>query len=44
MIVRDWRVAAIGGVAALVVGWVLLNDAYEKRGRRPPFLLRPFTW
>lgn len=35
---------AAAGLAAFVVGWLLLKDAYDDRGREQPRLLRPFTW
>jgi hypothetical protein len=44
VIVQDRRVGAAAGVALLVTGWVLLHDAYVRRGARPPLLLRPFMW
>lgn len=40
----DRRVAAVVGVSLLVSAWVVLNDAYQKRGVKPPIALRPFTW
>ncbi|HTF08179.1 MAG TPA: hypothetical protein VK659_08410 [Asanoa sp.] len=40
----DWRVPAVLGVAALGASWWLLNDAYVRRGIKPPVLLRPFMW
>jgi hypothetical protein len=32
------------GVAAFLAGWLLLHDAYDRRGRNQPPLMRPFTW
>lgn len=32
------------GVAAFVLGWLLLKDAYDDRGRSQPAWMRPFTW
>jgi hypothetical protein len=32
------------GVAAFLLGWALLHDAYDRRGRDQPMLMRPFTW
>lgn len=32
------------GVAAFLAGWALLHDAYDRRGRDQPVLMRPFTW
>jgi hypothetical protein len=41
---RDPRLEAAAGVAAFAVGWWLLYNAYDARGRNQPKLLRPFTW
>lgn len=43
-LIADQRVAAVLGVASLVTGWVLIHDAYERRGKDQPLILRPFTW
>lgn len=44
---RPWipkqRTAVIVGVVLFVAGSLALYDAYEHRGRRSPFFLRPFT-
>jgi hypothetical protein len=41
---RDQGVAlAIGGVLFLAGSWCL-HDAWERRGRPVPRLLRPLTW
>jgi hypothetical protein len=40
----DARVSAVVGVTLLLSAWLVLNDAYQKRGKRPPLALRPFTW
>lgn len=32
------------GVALFLAGWALLHDAYDRRGRDQPPLMRPFTW
>lgn len=41
---QDRRVAAVAGVCLLLSAWLVLNDAYQARGVKPPLLLRPFTW
>lgn len=41
-IVADQRVAIVGGLLAIVVGWGLLYDAWTGRGRPTPVVLRPF--
>lgn len=38
------RVETAAGLAALIIGAVLLHDAYEKRARPQPFWLRPLAW
>jgi hypothetical protein len=38
--VANRSVALWGGVGAYLLGSVLLYDAYERRGRERPFLLR----
>jgi hypothetical protein len=43
-IFRNRRVGALVGVCMLVGSWVVLHDAYQKRGVKPPVPLRPFTW
>lgn len=43
-LIPDHRVAAGLGLAALAAGWYLLHDAFERRGRDQPMILRPFTW
>jgi hypothetical protein len=40
----DRRVSALVGVALLISAWLVLHDAYQKRGVKPPLALRPFTW
>lgn len=44
LIFRDRRIGAAAGVITLVVGWLLLHDAYVRRGVKPPVPLRPFMW
>jgi hypothetical protein len=39
-IVRDRKAALWGGVAAIVVGSLLLHDAYEGRGKSRPWVTR----
>jgi hypothetical protein len=39
-VVRDRRVAQVGGIAMVVIGARLIYDAYEARGRHRPFWLR----
>lgn len=41
--IRDRRVALAGGYAALVLGVWLLRDAYDRRGRRKPYLVDKLT-
>lgn len=43
-IIADRRVGAAVGVLFLAGGWVMLHDAYLRRGVAPPLLLRPFMW
>ncbi len=43
-LVASQSAAIVGGLAAFGLGWVLLHDAWEGRGRPTPKLLRPFTW
>lgn len=38
------NVEAALGIAAGLLAWALLRDAYDGRGRSTPVLLRPFTW
>lgn len=38
--VRNQRVAVVLGLTAFAVSILLLYDAYDRRGERPPFLLR----
>lgn len=40
----DRRVGAVVGVSLLLSAWLVLHDAYQKRGIKPPLPLRPFTW
>lgn len=35
---------AMLGVGVFLVGWALLHDAYDRRGRDVPAIMRPFTW
>jgi len=42
MIVHDRRIGAVLGVGCLVLGYVLIHDAYKKRNVKMPILLRPF--
>lgn len=44
VIFADRRVSAAGGVAALIIAWLLLHDAYVKRNVKPPLALRPIIW
>lgn len=39
-LVRDRNTALLGGIAAILVGSVLLWDAYEGRGRQRPFAIK----
>lgn len=41
---RDHRTAVAVGVALFLLGSWFLHDAYEGRGRKAPFVMRPFTW
>lgn len=41
---KDRRVSAVAGVAALGLAWLLLHDAYVRRGVKPPLPLRPVIW
>lgn len=38
------HVETAAGLAAFLAGWLLLHDAYDRRGRPQPRILRPFTW
>ena len=40
--IADQRTAVFVGLALFVAAVVVLYDAYERRGRRTPILLRPF--
>lgn len=39
-VVRDRHLALYGGIAALVVGSLLLHDAFEARGRSRPWVTK----
>jgi hypothetical protein len=39
-VVRDRKTALWGGVAAIVVGSLLLHDAYERRGKSRPWAIK----
>jgi hypothetical protein len=39
-LVHDRQLAIYGGIAAYLIGTVLLWDAYERRGKDKPFALR----
>lgn len=41
--VKDRRMAIVGGVVAVIVGALLIYDAYERRGGRTPLVLRLIT-
>lgn len=41
---RNHTTAAVLGLALMAAGAWCLHDAYERRGREQPRLLRPFTW
>lgn len=43
-LVADQGTAIALGLAAFRVGWLLLWDAWEGRGRPTPPVMRPFTW
>lgn len=43
-LISDARLETVVGVVALVLGAVLLRDAYEGRGRQQPVFMRPFTF
>lgn len=43
-IIADRRAEIAAGIGAMVVGAVLLNDAFEKRARPQPWWLRPLSW
>lgn len=40
--IADKRTAILLGLGLFAAGVVVLWDAYERRGGRPPVLLRPF--
>ncbi len=43
-IFKNSSTAAAVGVAAFLVGWACLYDAWEGRGGTTPKVLRAFTW
>jgi hypothetical protein len=43
-LIKNWKVAVVGGLVLFAAGAILLHDAYEGRGRKPPGILRPFTF
>ena len=43
-LVADPRLGAVLGLASFAVGWALLYDAYDGRGRDQPRALRVITW
>lgn len=43
-LIRDRQLEVLAGLGALVLGAILLRDAYEGRGRDQPKLLRPFSF
>ena len=43
-LVADQTTAVVLGLTAFGVGWLMLWDAWEGRGRPTPRILRPFTW
>lgn len=42
--IRNPAIEAAAGIGAFLVGWLLLHDAYDRRGRDQPRWMRPFTW
>jgi hypothetical protein len=41
---RSPRTETAAGLGAFALGWWFLYQAYDRRGRDQPRLLRPFTW
>lgn len=42
--IADPRLETAAGIAMLLAAGALLHDAYERRARRQPFWLKPFSW
>lgn len=42
--IADQRAEVLAGLAAFVLGAMLLHDAYEGRGRDQPRVMRPFSF
>lgn len=40
--IKNPTAAVLIGLLVFIIGAVILYDAYERRGRRPPPILRPF--
>lgn len=43
-LIADPAAAVVVGLALFLLGSLVLHDAYEGRGRKPPLILRPLTW
>lgn len=39
-VIGDQRTALLGGVLFVVLGAWMIHEAYDARGKRPPFALR----
>jgi hypothetical protein len=44
LLISDQRLEVVAGLGSFCLGWLLLHDAYDKRGQDQPRWLRPFTW
>lgn len=42
--IRDPVTEALAGLALFIAGAVLLHDAYDARGRKLPWPMRPFSF
>ncbi len=40
LLVADSKLGGLLGAALIVAGVILLDDAYGKRGKKPPFIMK----